>query len=52
MKTILDPDFKYTPSHSTDLRKTFTRIRREQREAQAKSMPANVKALPSKEKKR
>ena len=24
---ILDPDFKYTPSHSTDLRETFKRAR-------------------------
>ena len=31
MKTILDPSFKYTPSAETDLRKTFERIRREQR---------------------
>jgi glutamate formiminotransferase len=31
MKTILDPNFKYVPSIDTDLRKTFARIRREQR---------------------
>jgi hypothetical protein len=29
MKSILDPSFRYTASHATDLRKTFARIRRE-----------------------
>ena len=33
MKSILDPTFRYTPSVQTDLRKTFARIRREQRSA-------------------
>ena len=33
MKSILDPTFRYTPSVQTDLRKTFARIRREQRAA-------------------
>jgi len=32
MKSILDPRFKYTPSHSTDIRKTFQRLRREQQQ--------------------
>lgn len=31
MKSILDPTFKYTKSVETDLRKTFARVRREQR---------------------
>ena len=31
VKSILDPSFKYTPSSTTDLRKTFARLRREQR---------------------
>jgi hypothetical protein len=31
MKSILDRSFRYTPSAQTDLRKTFARIRREQR---------------------
>ncbi|MBV9891230.1 MAG: hypothetical protein JO090_10150 [Rhizobacter sp.] len=26
---ILDPRFRYTPSHLTDLRETFARVRRE-----------------------
>ena len=32
MKSILDRSFHYTPSAQTDLRKTFARLRREQRE--------------------
>jgi hypothetical protein len=31
MKSILDPRFRYVPSCSTDLRKTFERVRLEQR---------------------
>ena len=31
MKSILDRSFRYTSSAATDLRKTFERIRREQR---------------------
>ena len=31
MKSILDRSFHYTPAARTDLRKTFARIRREQR---------------------
>jgi hypothetical protein len=30
MKSILNPAFRYVPSHATDIRKTFERIRREQ----------------------
>ena len=33
MKSILDPTFRYVPSVQTDLRKTFARVRREQRAA-------------------
>jgi hypothetical protein len=29
MKSILDPSFRYVPSHATDVRKTFERLRRE-----------------------
>ena len=35
MKSILDRSFRYTPSIETDLRKTFARIRREQRQSVA-----------------
>jgi uncharacterized protein related to proFAR isomerase len=31
MKSILDPSFKYTPSISTDVRKTFAKVRRRER---------------------
>jgi len=34
MKSILDPTFKYTNSANTDLRRTFARIRRQQRRQQ------------------
>ena len=34
MKSILDRSFRYTKSADTDLRKTFARIRREQRREQ------------------
>jgi hypothetical protein len=34
MKSILDRSFRYTPSVETDLRKTFARIRRKQRETE------------------
>lgn len=34
MKSILDRSFRYTPSVETDLRKTFARIRRKQRESE------------------
>lgn len=29
MKRILDPKFKYVPSHETDIAKTFERLKRE-----------------------
>lgn len=32
MKSILDPSFRYRSSVDTDLRKTFARLRREQRQ--------------------
>ena len=34
MKSILDPSFRYVASHSTDLRKTFARVRREMKGAE------------------
>jgi len=31
MRSILDPLFRYTSSHQTDIRKTFARVRKEKR---------------------
>jgi len=39
MKSILDPTFRYVPSASTDVRKTFARIRREMQKSGANAMP-------------
>ena len=33
MKSILDPTFRYRPSHATDIRETFERIRAELKRA-------------------
>jgi hypothetical protein len=41
MKSILDPSFKYTPAHETDIRKTFDRIRANQAKA-AEGAPKTV----------
>jgi len=38
MKSILDRSFRYTKSIDTDIRKTFARVRREQRAAE---LPGN-----------
>ena len=50
MKSIFDSSFEYTPSHETDLRKTFARIRREQQahtqEQQQTQMPGAA-AIPT-----
>jgi hypothetical protein len=37
MKRILDRSFHYVPSHATDVRKTFERIRRERAAAEHKA---------------
>ena len=37
MKCILDRGFKYVPSVETDLRRTFSRIRREQSKKQERN---------------
>lgn len=34
MKSILDPTFVYVPAAHSDIRKTFRRLRKEQREAE------------------
>lgn len=35
-KRLTDPDFRYTPSNNTDIRKTFARIRREMKQEKEK----------------
>jgi len=54
MKSILDDSFRYTKSVDTDLRKTFARIRREQRQqARAQLEGENPrKVFPLSERKR
>jgi hypothetical protein len=42
-KSILDPAFRYRPSHATDVRETFERVRRELAEAAAVKV---VRRLP------
>ncbi len=44
MKSILDRSFRYTSSVETDLRKTFARIRREQR-TQERERAVDAQAL-------
>ena len=45
MKSILDRSFRYTSSVETDLRKTFARVRREQRAQQQVRAQADAEAL-------
>ena len=45
MKSILDRSFRYTSSVETDLRKTFARVRREQRAQQQSRVQADAEAL-------
>jgi hypothetical protein len=39
-KSILDPAFRYRPSHATDIRKTFERVRQELEQTRAERAPA------------
>jgi hypothetical protein len=45
VKSILDSSFRYTNSVETDLRKTFARIRREQRAMQQSRQKAEAESL-------
>jgi hypothetical protein len=45
MKSILDPSFRYTNSVGTDLRKTFAKVRREQRKRQQASGGASAEGI-------
>jgi hypothetical protein len=42
MKSILDRSFRYIPSHATDVRKTFERVRKEREAKLAAPMHAVV----------
>jgi hypothetical protein len=46
MKSILDPTFTYTPAASTDLRKTFARVRREMRKQARLDAETSAKVSP------
>lgn len=54
MKSVFDRSFHYVPSVQTDIKKTFARIRREQRELQrlreAAEAEAKAKIAPIKSK--
>ena len=45
MKTVFDPSFRYTPSFNTDLKRSFAKIRRAQREESVKAVPAPAASL-------
>jgi hypothetical protein len=46
MKSILDPSFTYTPAASTDLRKTFARVRREMKKQARADAETSAKVSP------
>jgi hypothetical protein len=48
VKSILDRSFRYVPSHATDVRKTFERIRKER---EAKLAPVHAVVPINREKK-
>jgi hypothetical protein len=50
VKSILDPKFRYSPSHATDVRKTFERVRQELARASQQPLSPNVTQLLRKEK--
>lgn len=45
MKRITDPEFKYTNSADTDIRKTFARIRKEQKKQQEPVLVSQTKVF-------
>lgn len=45
MKTVFDRSFRYTPSFNTDLKRSFAKIRRAQREESVKAEPAPAASL-------
>ena len=47
MKSILDPTFKYVPSHATNIRETFAELRRQRlAQAVAQLQPEDRAPLP------
>jgi hypothetical protein len=49
VKSIFDPSFQYTKSVDTDLRKTFARVRREQRRQQRVGEQGSAKVVSIKQ---
>jgi hypothetical protein len=45
-KSILDPSFRYRPSHDTDIRKTFERVREELKRARRAAGPTPTHPTP------
>jgi hypothetical protein len=43
IERVLDPSFRYVPSHSTDVRKTFERVRRERKVAERRQTDTVVR---------
>lgn len=50
-KSILDPSFRYRPSHDTDIRKTFERVREELKRAASERRVVRFSAIPSRKEK-
>jgi hypothetical protein len=46
MKSLMDPTFRYFNSANTNLRRTFARVRREQKEAAEREAQATAKVQP------
>jgi hypothetical protein len=45
MKSLLDPSFKYVPSVSTDLRRTFARVRKQQAQQRVTVVPLPKRSI-------
>jgi hypothetical protein len=46
MKSLMDPTFRYFNSANTNLRRTFARVRREQKEDAEREAQATAKVQP------
>lgn len=44
-KSLLDPDFKYTPAEDTDIRKTFAKVRQRMK-AEARALERKSASAP------